>query len=222
MNTDHQTSRPIRAVTATCPVCLHHLVSDLEPQISAPSASNVECPSCRYKGARPISSLFYLSTEQIPDSYVPLQGFQQTVTAKQGTTCATENDAIIRILTIRMEKCTREQLWCVNAIMLICAFVITESEKIVTAATIPTSVSAIASLAFYGILFVLGRHNAFYRNRDAVSELLKERKDAPKWLVSSLDRSCFNTISGVTFYSSLIAFSAILCALVLLQYQKHP
>ncbi len=124
---------------------------------------------------------------------------------------------IIPLLQQRMDKCTREQFWAVAALTAADGFLATHVDDI--ASKIPSCILLFAMTAatVWGILIIVDRHFAFYRNRAALASLLKGEPDVPDFLKAHGDpiRSLF-TLSGVVFYLGWVVLGCVLCYVAVL------
>jgi hypothetical protein len=123
-------------------------------------------------------------------------------------------DIIIPLLQQRMDKCTNEQFWAVAVLSAADAFFISEGQG--RLAAIPTWL-ALAMLTLgtaYGVLFIIDRHRAYYRNRDAMAKLLEGEPDVPDFMRGPSKLRTFTALSGVSFYVGCVIVGYVLCLFV--------
>ena len=118
---------------------------------------------------------------------------------------------IIPLLQQRMDKCTTEQFWAVAALTAADGFAITSAKSIVAAVTRCSVLFVLTIAVVWGVLFIIGRHRAYYKNRAAMVTLLQGEQDVPDFLKTPADPWSFNSLSGVVFYVGWVVLGCILC-----------
>lgn len=113
---------------------------------------------------------------------------------------------IAGILQTRMDKCTTEQFWAVAAVAALCAYLLSERQSIRSLFSVWAVLGVVLIVACYGIYFVVNRHIAYFRLRNALADLLDE--SLPAFLRERHHPWKGHSPSGLVFYCGGILGSA--------------
>ncbi len=123
---------------------------------------------------------------------------------------------LVSLLQTRMDKCTREQFWAVAAVTGLNTFLITRDHELAYKGSSLVVILFVSFLTSLALCYIWHRHKAYYVNRQAQANLLKDVEEAPDFLRTCRGACAFGSLLGSGLYTLWIVFGWAAMLVVLL------